>query len=100
KHVLGRIWTPDRAFAIEKFAELCHLARPFGLSISLEPVSFAEVRTLADAASVIRAAKADNGAICVDTLHFARAGDKVEDIAALPPALFPFLQLCDAKLDL
>ena len=96
KHVLSSVWTGDRAGAIDQFTELCQLAEPFDLTVSLEPVSFSHVRTLAEAASIVAAAKAENSAICIDTLHFDRAGDRVEDIDALPPSLFRFMQLCDA----
>lgn len=96
RHVLSSIWTPDRSYAIERFAELCGLAKPFGLTVSLEYVSFTDVRTLADAVQIVTAAGADNAAICIDTLHFARAGDRPSEIDALPPSLFKFIQLCDA----
>ena len=98
-HVLSSVWTRDRVRAIDRFAELCRLAKPFGLTVSLEPVSFSDVRTLAEAAAIVLAAKAANGAICIDTLHFDRAGDRGEEIDALPPSLFRFMQLCDAIRD-
>jgi sugar phosphate isomerase/epimerase len=96
KYVLSSVWTQDRARAVDRFAELCRLAKPFDLAVSLEPVSFSRVKTLAEAAAIVTATRAANGAICIDTLHFDRAGDRAEDIDALPASLFPFMQLCDA----
>src|SRR5665647_2632135 len=53
--VLSSIWTPEREYAIEKFGELCDLARQFNLTVDLEPVPIAGVRTTAEAVDVLRA---------------------------------------------
>src|SRR5512141_1401706 len=42
--VLSSIWTEDRAFYIEKFGELCDLAKPFGFTVDLEYVPIAGVK--------------------------------------------------------
>jgi sugar phosphate isomerase/epimerase len=96
KHVLSSVWTPDRDFAVDRFAEICALAKPFGLAVSLEFVSFADVSTLAQAAGIVAAAGADNAGICVDTLHFDRASTDLRELDNLAPSLFRFAQLCDA----
>ncbi len=53
--VLSSIWGGDREFYIEKFAEICDLARPFGLTVDLEYVPIAAVANLARAVDVLRA---------------------------------------------
>ncbi len=94
--VLSSIWTADRAFYIEKFAELCELASPFGLTVDLEYVPIASVSNLAEALDVLRTAKRDNAGLMIDTHHFHRAGDRVEDLDAVPREWFHFAHLCDA----
>ena len=94
--VLSSIWTEDRAYAIEKFGEVCDLAKPFGLTVDLEYVPIAGVRSLADAVEVLRAVKRENAGLMVDTHHFQRAGDRVEALDGLPREWFHFAHLCDA----
>src|SRR5215467_12083890 len=96
QHVLSSGWTPDRNYVSEKFAELCDLAKPFGLTVDFEFVTFAAMGTLADAAAVIRSAGRANGGICIDTLHFYRSNTKLSELDDLPASWFRFMQLCDA----
>jgi sugar phosphate isomerase/epimerase len=100
KHVLSSIWTDDRNFAIERFAELCELAKSFGLTVDLEYVPIASVKNLASALDVLRTAKQDNAGLMIDIHHFHRAGDKVEDLDAVPREWFHFLHLCNACKDI
>ena len=94
--VLSSIWTEDREFAIEKFGEVCDLAKGFGLTVDLEYVPIAGVRSLAGAVEVLEAVKRDNAGLMVDTHHFQRAGDRVEALDTLPREWFHFAHLCDA----
>jgi sugar phosphate isomerase/epimerase len=94
--VLSSIWTDDRSFYLEKFAELCDLARPYGFTVDLECVPIASVRTLAQAIDVLRAVKRENAGLMIDTHHFHRAGDDPAELAGLPREWFHFAQICDA----
>jgi sugar phosphate isomerase/epimerase len=96
RHVLSSGWTPDRNYVSEKFAELCDLAKPFGLTVDFEFVTFAAMGTMADAAAVVRAAKRENGGICIDTLHYFRSNTTLAELDAMPKSCFRFMQLCDA----
>ncbi|XJZ28648.1 sugar phosphate isomerase/epimerase family protein [Bacillota bacterium Lsc_1132] len=96
KHVLSSIWTDDRNLAIERFAELCELAKPFGLTVELEFVPIASVRDLAGAIEVLKTAKQENAGLMIDIHHFHRSKDKVEDLDNVPREWFRFLHLCDA----
>ena len=98
--VLSSIWTDQREYAIEKFGEVCDLAKPFGLTVDLEYVPIAGVRCLKDAVEVLRAVKRDNAGLMVDTHHFQRAGDRVEALDALPREWFHFAHLCDAPAEI
>jgi sugar phosphate isomerase/epimerase len=94
--VLSSIWTDNREFAIEKFGEVCDLAKGFGLTVDLEYVPIAGVRSLADAVQVLKAVNRDNAGLMIDAHHFHRAGDRVEALDALPREWFHFAHLCDA----
>jgi sugar phosphate isomerase/epimerase len=96
KHVLCSGWTLDRNYVIERFAELCDLAKPFGLTVDFEFVTFAAMGTLADAATVVGSADRENGGICIDTLHFFRSNTTLTELDSLPKSWFRFMQLCDA----
>lgn len=96
KHVISSIWTADRTFATECWAQICDLAKPLGLTVDLEFVTFASVRTLREAMEVARAAARGNGGILVDMLHFSRSRVPLADLDAVPRNWFHFVHLCDA----
>ncbi|HWR44522.1 sugar phosphate isomerase/epimerase [Sporomusa sp.] len=98
--VLSSIWTSDRSCYIEKFAELCDLAKPFGLTVDLEYVPIACIANLAGAVDVLQAVKQSNAGLMIDTHHFHRAGDRIEDLDAVPRNWFHFAHICDAPLDI
>jgi sugar phosphate isomerase/epimerase len=97
RHVLTSIWCSDMAFARDRFTELCELAAPLGLTVDLEFVSYAAVRSLAQAAAIVRASGCANAGICIDTLHFDRAGCGLEELERIPPQWFHYAQICDAR---
>lgn len=96
RHVLSSIWTEDRSCYMERFAELCDLAKPLGLTVELEFVPIASVNNLAGALDVLHTVKRDNAGLMIDVHHFHRSLDKVEDLDKVPREWFRFLHLCDA----
>jgi sugar phosphate isomerase/epimerase len=94
--VLSSIWSGDRAFAIEALGEICDLAKPFGLTVELEPVPISAVRDLAEALDVLHAVRRDNAGLLVDTHHFHRARDDPAALDAVPRQWFHVAQICDA----
>lgn len=98
--VLSSIWTTNIPYAIEKFGEVCDLARAFGMTVDLEYVPIAGVKTLAGAIDVLRAVNRPNAGLMIDTHHFHRARDKVEDLEGLPAEWFHFAHLCDAPSEM
>ena len=96
KHVISSIWTPDRVFAAECYAHLCEIARPLGMTIDLEFVTFASVKTLQDALDVLRPAHQANCGVLVDMLHFSRSRVRPAELEAVPREWFHFVHLCDA----
>lgn len=97
KAVLSSIWTPNLGYAAEKFAQVCDLAKPFGLTVDLEYVPIAAVNTLAGAVDILRQVDRPNAGLMVDTHHFHRALDTPEALDALPREWFHFAHLCDAQ---
>jgi sugar phosphate isomerase/epimerase/4-hydroxyphenylpyruvate dioxygenase-like putative hemolysin len=96
RHVITQLPDPDRARKIDRFAQLCEMARPLGLTIDLEFPSWTETPDLSEATRVLRAANQPNAGILVDLLHFARSGSSVADLRALPAEWFHFAHVCDA----
>ena len=96
KHVISSIWTDDRVFATECYAQLCDLAKPLGLTMDLEFVTFASVKTLQDALQVLRAARRENCGVLVDMLHFSRSRVAPAELNGVPREWFHFVHLCDA----
>lgn len=94
--VICSVWTPDRAFYLDMFEQLCALAVPYGLRVNLEYVPFASVRTLADAVDVLRTVPATNGGLMVDTYHAHRSGTDLTHLDDLPRDWFHLAHLCDA----
>ena len=100
KAVLSSIWGGEREFYIEKFGEICDLAKPFGLTVDLEYVPIAAVANLAQAVDVLRAVDRSNAGLMVDMHHFHRARDNPADLDAVPREWFHFAHLCDAPAEI
>ncbi|MEH1167761.1 TIM barrel protein [Micromonospora sp. CPCC 205539] len=96
RHVIAQLPDPDRARKIDRYAQLCELARPLGLTVDLEFPSWTETPDLGEAVRVLRAAGQPNAGILIDLLHFARSGSSVADLRQLPAAWFHFAHVCDA----
>lgn len=96
KHVISSIWTADRVFATECYAQLCDLARPLGLTMDLEFVTFANARTLQDVLEVLRTVRRENAGVLVDMLHFSRSRVTLAELDGVPREWFHFVHLCDA----
>lgn len=99
RHVITQLPDPDVSRKTDRFAQLCEMARPFGLTIDLEFPSWTETPDLATAARVLRAADQPNMGMLVDLLHFARSGSSVADLRELPAGWFHFAHVCDAPAE-
>lgn len=99
RHMIASAWTTatdDRDFVVARYAEICDLARPYGLTVDLEFPTFSRLGSLAAARDVVEAAARPNAGILVDALyfHFSRCGR--DELAALPRHWVNFVHLCDA----
>ena len=86
----------DLAVVAERLAEICDLARGYGIAVDLEFMPYRPVRSLADAAEVVRQAGRANAHVLVDALHFFRSASSLHDLARLDPAMLGTFQICDA----
>jgi sugar phosphate isomerase/epimerase len=82
---------PDRGRFADSLAQLVEDARAFGITPTLEPISYQRINSLPSAAAAARAAGAD---VVVDTLHLRRFGATLAELIAIAD-LVPMLQLCD-----
>jgi sugar phosphate isomerase/epimerase/4-hydroxyphenylpyruvate dioxygenase-like putative hemolysin len=96
RHVITQLPDPDRSRKIDRFARLCELARPLGLTVDLEFPSWTETPDLREAVRVVRGADQPNAGILVDLLHFARSGSSLGDLRQVPAEWFHFVHVCDA----
>jgi sugar phosphate isomerase/epimerase len=86
---------PDGNRLAEHFAALCAMAAEHGLRTGLEFQARTRVRSLPDALALIARSGATNAAVTVDSLHLARSGGTVADVAGLDPSQIAYVQLCD-----
>jgi sugar phosphate isomerase/epimerase len=81
----------------ERYAALCELMRPFGMTADLE---FMPWTALPDAKAALRvvnlAGNPDIAGILVDALHFSRSNTAVADLEAIPHKLLHYAQIADA----
>ena len=99
RQMICSAWTTvrnDRAFIVERFAEICDLAAPFGLTVNLEYPAFSRLTCLEDATDILRAARCPNQGLLVDTLYYHFSHGRAAAIAALPRQWFNLLHLCDS----
>jgi sugar phosphate isomerase/epimerase len=95
RHVLVAGDDPDRARLTERFAAFAVLAAEHDLTADLEFMPWTQVPDLATARAIVAAAGAPNGGVLVDALHFDRSASTQAEVAALPPGLVHYVQLCD-----
>ena len=99
RHVLSSVWMRDRQQVIERFARLCDVAKPLGLTVNLEFVSSTEWNTLDGALDIVTSCGRDNVGIMIDTLHFHRGRIPIEELDRVPAAWVNFAHVCDDRPD-
>jgi sugar phosphate isomerase/epimerase len=97
RHIIAQVPESDRSRAIDTFREICELAQPHSMTVDLEFIPWSPTADLDDAVEIVTKAGAVNGGVLVDTLHFSRSGSSIDRLSELPPRLFNFVQLCDAR---
>ncbi len=79
----------------DNFAELCEIAHPFGLNLSIEPMPWCNVSTVKQMNTILRKINRPNAGCLVDPIHFYRADNDYKDIDALPEGALKYCQMCD-----
>ncbi len=100
KHVISSAWTTrrdDRNLIVDSYAEICDLAKPFGLTVNLEFPTFSRLTNLQEAADIVRAADRSNGGVLIDTLYFHYSKVDADELLTLPGEWFNFLHICDVS---
>lgn len=87
-------WSFDHWVA--EFAALAEEARQAGTLVALEPMPFANIKTVEEALRLVEAADHDAGGLMVDIWHVARANTPFERLASLPPDRIFGVELLDA----
>ncbi len=98
-HAVAMIHDPDDVRGTASFAELCGLAAPYGVTVNLELAKYSAVKSIDQAARVVELCGAQNAAVLIDTLHFARSGGTASDARRYQPRLAPYIQIADARRD-
>ena len=90
--------TVDSPASRAVYAEAARRVADAGFGFAFEYSPFVPVNTLRAAAALVAsmATQAPRQAVVVDTWHFYRTGDTLDDLRALDPALFGYVQLDDA----
>ena len=86
---------PDLDRMTDNFAELCEIAHPFGLNLSIEPMPWCNVSTVKQMNTILRKINRPNAGCLVDPIHFYRADNDYKDIDALPEGALKYCQMCD-----
>jgi len=100
KHVISSAWTTaktDRNFIIDRYAEICDLAKTFGLTVNLEFPTFSSLTNLQETADIVLAADRSNGGILIDTLYFHYSRTSLDELEVLPREWLNFLHICDTS---
>ena len=87
---------PNPARNADRLAELAVLAARHGIQPTLEFMAYSGVRSLVEANTIVERCGNPAVTIMIDSLHWARSGGTLADIAATPTWRIPYLQLCDA----
>ena len=99
-HVISSVWTPDtddRNFIVERYAEICELAAPLGLTVDLEFPTISRLTNLPTTVDIVRAAGCPNSGILLDTLYIHFSGASLDELSALPRDWIHFLHICDTS---
>jgi sugar phosphate isomerase/epimerase len=99
KNVLCVSSDPDAGATAARLAELCTHAQGTGMRVALEFGIFTTVKTIGAARAILDAVEHPLRALLVDPIHVDRSGASAADIAAVPPALLPYAQFCDAPAE-
>jgi sugar phosphate isomerase/epimerase len=86
----------DLARTIDGFAHLSALAAERNLLVSAEMGSLGPIGSVEPALAMAKGVATPNFSLLIDSMHFFRLGNTVEQLATMDPTLIGYAQLCDA----
>jgi sugar phosphate isomerase/epimerase len=99
KNVLCVSSHPDHKATAARLSELCTHAEGGGIRVALEFGIFTEVKSIGLARAILDEVAHPLRALLIDPIHVDRSGATPADIAAVPRALLPYAQFCDAPAE-
>jgi sugar phosphate isomerase/epimerase len=87
---------PDPRVLADLLHGLCERGRRYGIRMNLEPAPWTGIATIGAAMAVIEACGHPDARLMIDTIHVDRSGGVLADLAAVPPTLIDYIQVCDA----
>lgn len=99
RQVICSAWTDvrnDRAFIVDRFSEICALARSFGLTVNLEFPAFSRLTTMDDCIEILELADCPNQGLLADTLYMHFNKTPLFALERVPARWINFLHICDA----
>jgi sugar phosphate isomerase/epimerase len=99
RFLLANMYVTDRLRGEEAFAAVCDMARPFGLTVVLELVSFSTVTSVGRALEIVQGTHRHNAGVLIDLLHFHSSRAALGDLDRVPPGLQHFVHVCDGPAD-
>lgn len=90
---------PHFARSVDELGAIAELAASHGIESLFEYVPTFGIADLPTAIEAIRAVGRADIRLLIDTMHTARSGATVADLAALEPDLIGYIQLCDAPAE-
>lgn len=96
RHVLATGDDPDLGRLAERLGRLCDDAGSFGLTVQFEFVSWMSVPSVTAADALLDRIDRPTMGIALDALHYHRSGGTPAAVAAVNPARFAYMHLCDA----
>lgn len=94
QYVLVNVNDPDAGRRLERLNVLAAEAASRGLTLAVEYMVFTDIKTLGAALELVNLIEGP-AVVLPDSLHAARSGGTTEQLAAVPPELIAYAQLCD-----
>lgn len=89
---------PDLERTIDEFARLAEMAGDRGLPVSAEMGSLGPIGRVEPALAAVAGVGRTNFSLLIDSMHFFRLGNTLDQLAAIDPAVIGYAQLADAPL--
>lgn len=94
-NVLSSVWTKDRAFAVDRYAEICDQAAEFGMDVNVEFPIVSQMTRFSDTVALQEQVGKANLKVFVDTLYAHWDNLTTAQILSLPPERYGIIHLCD-----